>query len=463
MESSIVKFAERLRRSGIQASPAEVLDAVRALTVIPMEDRTTFKDTLRTTLVKNRRDIVSFDMLFDLFFCNNQLSTDNKDDKVNEDADGLEDIINELLQIHQPDLSLMSELIMTGRFGPLTRMILSRSRGMGMERMESPLQLNFFMRNFRNELDVEQARSESNRFLDDMLAAGLEPEMVEAMREVVERNFARLDDQIKGVVKRELEQNRYQFIQKMVDEDISTSSLAGLTEEDLRAMRPAVERLARRLKDRLSLRLRKAERGRIDLKGTLRRNIGLGGPLPYLEFRRKKPDRPQIVALCDVSNSVRNFSRFMLLFLYTLKEVVSRVRSFIFVGDLVEVTKLFKEKEINDAVSAAAMGRGLRYAFRTDYGSAFTQFYEEFLSSVTSKTTVFILGDGRNNYYDPHTEAIESISKQARKLIWLNPEPRLNWRLGDSAAEVYRPYCTTMAECGNLSQLSRLIEENLMP
>jgi uncharacterized protein with von Willebrand factor type A (vWA) domain len=226
-------------------------------------------------------------------------------------------------------------------------------------------------------------------------------------------------------------------------------------------MRPVVERLARRLKDRLSLRLKRAKTGRLDLKNTLRRNIGFGGPLPLLRFRNKHPLRPEVVALCDVSNSVRNFSRFMLLFLYTLKEVVARVRSFIFVGDLTEVTDLFARRELNEAVSLAASGHGLTYFFRTDYGNCLTQFAGEHLTGVNSRTTVFVLGDARNNYFHPGTEALKAIADKAARLIWLNPEPYLNWRIGDSVMETYRPYCTMVAECGNLDQLSSVIETSL--
>jgi hypothetical protein len=226
-------------------------------------------------------------------------------------------------------------------------------------------------------------------------------------------------------------------------------------------MRPAVDRLAKKLKDRLSLRLRHADLGRFDVKTTLRKNIGYGGPLPDLRFRKKKPARPQVVVLCDVSRSVSNFSRFMLLFLYTLKEVISRVRSFIFVGDLTEVTSLFQQYDVSEAVSFAAAGRGLRYPVGTDYGASLAQFVDEHLMAVNSKTTVIILGDARTNRLPPRIEALEAIAERARKVIWLNPESTSTWTLGDSVMHLYQPLCTSVAECGNLAQLSRVIEDHL--
>ena len=388
---------------------------------------------------------------------------DGPGEEAPEDENFPSEMLRERIETLQPDLSLTTELIMTGQFGALAKLLLSRSRDVGLERMESPLQANFFLRRFRLELDLDQVMAQANQFLSGSGGQGLSSGQAQAMEEYVAENVSRVEEEVRRLVRQELDQNRYLYLRRLQEEDQTEKRLAGLTDDEILAMRPAVERLARRIKERLSLRLKHAEHGRLDLKLTIRDNVGYGGVLPYLRFRKKKPARPQVMALCDVSNSVRNFSRFMLLFLYTLREVIARVRSFIFVGDLAEVTALFAKHELNDAVSQAASGRGLVYPFRTDYGSSLSQFRDEHLSSVTSKTTVFILGDARNNFYDPRTEALEAIAEKARRLIWLNPEPRLNWRLGDSAMEAYQPYCTTVVECGNLRQLSEIIEENLLP
>ncbi|MBU2547785.1 MAG: VWA domain-containing protein [Proteobacteria bacterium] len=462
MEKSLLDFAGRLRSGGVRVSPAEVFDACRSLDFIDLQDRWVFKDALRSTLVKRTRDIPLFDDLFELHFTGGQPSEDVSD----ETGDGPEDRaarLAELIERFQPDLTPATEMLMTGQFGPLNRMLLDRSEDMGLERMESPLQLNFFLRGFRREMDLDRMQRESSLFADQLEERGLDPDEVQAIREHTAGNFDRLEKDIRRILQRELEKNRYLFVRRIMEEDVAERSLGRLSEEDILSMRPAVEQLARRLKERLSLRIKRADTGRLDLKTTLRKNVGYGGPLPDLHFRKKSPKRPQVVALCDVSRSVSNFSRFMLLFLYTLKEVVSRVRSFIFVGDMVEVTELFQRHDLDDAVSMAASGKGLTYAFRTDYGSSLSQFVDESLTAVNSKTTVFILGDARNNYYEAKEEALRTISERAKKLIWLNPEPRPNWRLGDSVMDIYLPYCTTAAECGNLKQLSYVVEENLLP
>ena len=459
MDQALLDFAGRLRRSGITVSPAEVLDAGRALSEVGPEDRETVRAALRACLVKRYSDLPVFEALFDLFF-----TRGSRPEPETEDGDeGAADRWADLIDAFRPDLSAAGEMLVTGRFGALTRLMLNTGQGLGLDRMESPLQQGFFRRRLRSEMDLDRVRGELDRFLEEMQERGLDAEEAEGLRDFALRNLARMDEEVDAVIRREMEQNRYMYIRKLQEEDLLHRNLSGLTEKDVAEMRPHVARLARRLKDRMSLRLRRAERGRFDLKATFRSNIGYGGPLPELRFRRKHPGRPQVVALCDVSNSVRNFSRFMLLFLYTLGEVVSRARSFIFVGDVAEVTDLFQRRPLDEAVSMAAGGHGLTYLFRTDYGSCLEQFATLHLASINSKTTVIVLGDARNNYYDPKAEYLADIAAKAKKLIWLNPEPRLNWRLGDSAMENYAPYCTVLEECYNIAQLSNVIEECLIP
>ena len=463
MEKALVDFTGRLRRVGISVSPAEVLDAGHALTELGLANRTAFKDGLRSVLIKRGRDIPAFDSLFDLCFSRGSLPVPGEDQEDAEEQAGLARHIQELVETWQPELSLPGELIMTGQFAALARLIQNGSQGLGLDRMESPLQVNYYLRRFRQQLDLDGVRMETGRFIDDLEARGLPGDRALAMREYLDGNLERLDRELRRLLREELARNRYLYLHRLENEDLAERRLIGLSEADLATMRPAVERLARRVKDRLSQRYQHAEAGRFDLKATLRANVGLGGPLAWLRFHDKKPHRPQVVALCDVSNSVRNFSRFMLLFLYTLKEVVARVRSFIFVGDLVEVTEIFRRRELNEAVSMAAAGQGLQYAFRTDYGASLLQFQQDHLAAINSRTTVFILGDARNNFFDPHAAALEAIADKARRLIWLNPEPQLNWKLGDSVMETYRSYCTKVVECGNLKQLSAVIEYHLLP
>jgi uncharacterized protein with von Willebrand factor type A (vWA) domain len=464
MEQSILDFAGRLRKTGIKVSPVEVIDALGILSMMSLHDRSLFRDALRSTLIKRARDIPVFDTLFDLYFSSGPMVGTMPDDPGDREWENLPARMAEARDVRQADLSPVTEMIMNSRFGPLTRLLMAQSQDLGLQRREIvPIRGNFFVSRLRGLMGLDRVRAETEDLATEMEDHLHDPDTARAMRDFMDRNLDRLENELEDLIEREVAKNRFIGLRRLEDEDLANRNLLQLTEADFLAMRPAVDRLARRLKDRLSLRLKRAQRGRLDIKMTLRKNVGYGGPLPDLHFKNKKPGRPQVVALCDVSRSVRDFSRFMLLFLYTLKEVIARIRSFIFVGDLSEVTGTFQQHDLNEAVSMAAAGYGLIYRFGTDYGWSLTQFAEEHLTSVNSRTTVIILGDARNNHLPPRLEALEAISGRAKKLIWLNPEPRPFWGTGDSVMDIYAPLCTTVAECGTLNQLSTVIEENIIP
>jgi len=175
-------------------------------------------------------------------------------------------------------------------------------------------------------------------------------------------------------------------------------------------------------------------------------------------FDRKRKDKPQVIVLCDVSDSVRNVSRFMLQFVYALQDLYSKVRSFIFVADVGEVTKLFTDHDANTALDTALTGNVINVYAHSDFGRAFRSFHREFLSAVNNRTTVIVLGDARNNYNLPHEWALKDVQLRAKQVIWLNPENRMTWGFGDSEMDRYAPYCTVVEECRNLNQLYRVID-----
>jgi len=462
MRASLIGFADHLRENRIKVSQAELTDASHALARVSLDDRSIFKDTLRATLIKRVRDIPLFDDLFDLHFSADRIPGSQA---TRHEEQALKDIrltVEEIRSRSGVTLSPTTEMLLTGRYGALVRLVTDRIQSLGIDRMATaPLRGRFFLNRLRRELNLDGMRTEIGAVLAGAQGSGAGLGEVQAINEYVDRGLARLEDVLASLVQRDIQKSRFQALRRIEDHDITERDLFQLSESELRAMRPAVDRLAKKLKDRLSMRLRHADLGRFDVKTTFRKNIGYGGPLPDLRFRKKKPARPQVVALCDVSRSVRNFSRFMLLFLYTLKAVVSRVRSFIFVGDLTEVTSLFQQYDMNEAISLAAAGCGLRYPVGTDYGASLAQFAEEHLMAVNSKTTVIILGDARTNRLPPRVDALEAIAERARKVIWLNPESTATWTLGDSVMHLYQPLCTGVAECGNLAQLSRVIEDLL--
>ena len=263
---------------------------------------------------------------------------------------------------------------------------------------------------------------------------------------------------LREIVQQEQKKRGLEPPERMARGAFADKSFAFYTEDDIRRMNEAVMRLAQRLKNRLSVRRKKAGRGRFNLKHTLRQNLRYGGVPFEIELERRKKTKPQVILLCDISDSVLNASRFMLQFVYSVQDLYAKVRSFVFVSDIGEVTKLFEEQEIHRAVESALRGEIIDVFSHSNFGRAFELFYRDYFSAVNSKTTVLIIGDGRNNYNRPNEWVLREIQQKAKQLIWLNPESRMTWGVGDSEMPRYLPYCDVAEECRNLNQLYKLID-----
>jgi uncharacterized protein with von Willebrand factor type A (vWA) domain len=165
-----------------------------------------------------------------------------------------------------------------------------------------------------------------------------------------------------------------------------------------------------------------------------------------------------MVVLCDISRSVEAVSRFMLLFLYSLNEEIAKIRSFVFCSNMAEVSHLFEDYGVGEALVRLQQGTGLGVSLgRTDYGQAFRDLKETGLERIGRRTTVLILGDARNNYGAPETGILSLMHQRARRVIWLNPESPAFWGIGDSEMKRYLPFCTLARECSSVNHLERAI------
>ena len=194
------------------------------------------------------------------------------------------------------------------------------------------------------------------------------------------------------------------------------------------------------------------------MRRTLRKSMPHEG-IPYeLIWKTKKIDRPKIVALCDVSGSVANVSQFLMLFLYSLNEVVERLDAFAFSNHLIAVGDILDGEAADVAIAAVIKKIGLR---STDYGQSLEDFAALHLAKLDRQTTVIILGDGRTNYVDPRIDILRAINERSRAVIWLNPEPETFWSRGDSEMDRYRRFCHVVKTCNTLSELERVIDDAL--
>ncbi|HVN64897.1 MAG TPA: VWA domain-containing protein, partial [Candidatus Binataceae bacterium] len=276
--------------------------------------------------------------------------------------------------------------------------------------------------------------------------------------EYLARRLKALDDIIKRYVRMEREKRGVGHKEKRQLSEIGEKSFYYLSEDELKKMNEAVTRLAQRLKNAIAVRRKRDRRGRFDIKRTLRHNLDCGGVPFKLRFEKRKREKPQVVILCDVSDSVRNASRFMLQFVHSLQDLYSRVRSFIFVAEVGEVTSHFRNHDARDAFDAALGGGVINVYEHSNFGRAFRGFVDDHLGAVNKRTTVIVLGDARNNYNLPHEWCLRDIRARAKQVIWLNPESRNTWGFGDSEMDRYAPHCDLVEECRNLNQLYRLVD-----
>ncbi|GAA2834465.1 VWA domain-containing protein [Kitasatospora paracochleata] len=234
--------------------------------------------------------------------------------------------------------------------------------------------------------------------------------------------------------------------------------------EQLAELRRTVQPLARKLATRLAARRRKAARGQIDLRRTLRRSLSTGGVPMRPAYRRRRPGRPEIVLLCDISGSVAGFSDFTMLLVQAMRDQFSRVRVFAFVNRTAEVTRLVTGGAVEPAELARRVLTEARVAGfhgSSDYGAALGQFADEHLDAVGPRTSVLVLGDARTNGFDPNPAALARIADRARQVLWLNPEPPSQWGSGDSAAPVYAQV-VRMLPCRNARRLAEVVA-HLLP
>jgi uncharacterized protein len=464
MEDRIVEFANVLRRNGVRVSLSENMDAFRALGLVGIRDPHLFRNALRTTLVKRASDVKPFEELFDFFFLGIGEAIDALDRRIMEEL-GLTpeqfqqmlEQIQRLLKKMEGELSQLTRALLTGNRGELERLLREAASQETEAGSLDSFRLTPYTR-MAGRLQLDRVRSEVEGFkaILQMLAEGGE-DLQNVMRYLDER-MRDLNRLLREIIQQEQRKRGVEPSDYSQRSSFADKSFSFYTEDDIRRMNEAVARLAQRLKNRLSVRRKKAARGRFNVKATLRTNMQYGGVPFHVELDRRKKTKPQVMMLCDISDSVLNASRFMLQFVYSVQDLYAKVRSFVFVSDIGEVTKLFEEHEIHRAVETALKGEVVDVFSHSNFGRAFELFYKNYFAAVNSKTTVLIIGDGRNNYNRPNEWVLREIQQKAKQLIWLNPESRMTWGVGDSEMPRYVPHCDVAEECRNINQLYKVVD-----
>ena len=479
----LVDFVGALRRAGVDVGPGESVDAATVMAELDLLAREQLREGLAAALLRRSGQRAVFDALFELWFplgpgaALGEVALPYGDDG-EVDLEALRDLLAELLgRSDGPSDAALAELARavldglgtipgrgtgSGGTGTGTGGSGSGGTGIGAGGTRPPGWSAY------QALNAVRPETLLARVLADLRAArgGADSPFAEevARREVRARIAAfrrRVGDEARrrGAEVRGREAAARTGVPKQGDRvDFLTAGA-----DQLADLRRRVAPLARHLATRLAARRRRARRGAIDMRRTLRRSMSTGGVPMHPEYRRPRPGRPELVLLCDVSGSVAGFSHFTMMLVQALREQFSRIRIFCFVDGCVEVTDLFAPGADVAGVMTAVHARDGLVAFdgHSDYGSALGLFGERWPEAVGPRTSLLVLGDARSNHRDPNLRVLADLAGRARHVHWLNPEPQAQWGSGDSEARRYGGV-VPMHECRTAAQLAGVVS-GLLP
>ena len=450
MRDNLHRFFRAARGAGVHVSPAESIDAMRAVAKVGFEERSILRDTLLLTLAKSEDEKKSLGACFDLFF--SQPEPSQPDDAKNDNRAANENQApqNQSTQSagggQSQDLGPLAQMLLSQDTSELAAALANAASAAGLSDIRYFTQRGLFSSRILERMGIQRLNDD----LDDLTAAN--PTLAERLTVATDA----LRETVRQQVSQALLLYGREEAENLRNEILRNAPLSRIEPRQIEQMRALIRQMARRLRERFSKPRKRQRRGHLDVRRTLRKNAAWGS-VPFLTaWKRKHRDKPKIVAICDVSGSVARVSDFFLLLIHSLHEVVSDVRSFAFSGHLVEVSDILESKSAEEAMRdiMSTVGFG-----SSDYGSSFADFERQWMESVTPQTTVIVLGDARSNNLDPGADILRRISERSKRLVWLNPEGRMTWGWGDSEMPRYATFCNVVRQCATAQQLERAVSD----
>jgi len=472
-------FVTELRRAGLPVSLTEHLDAAEAVHHIPLEDREALKYALAATLVKSSSHWRAFETAFEVFFAVRTGGQgiagelDGDGNEIDQDAEGAAGAgegsgrgrgrgsgggeamtPEELAEMLFKSLLSADDALMNA----VARNAVERYAGMEPGR---PVGGTYYLYRTLRNLDLDgvlaklmgQAQDGAPGGLTDLeerLAGDEYKARIEKFRRAVETEIRRRLVEDRGA------EALARSVRKPLPEDIDVMHA---TRDELAVLHRVLQPLSRKLAVRLARKRRHGRKGPLDFRATMRRSLSTGGVPIEPRFRHPRPSKPEIFVIADISGSVASFARFTLHLVYAISSQFSKVRSFVFVDGIDEVTRFF-EGVVDPAEAVARINLEADVIWvdgHSDYGHALTEFHRRWGDQVTSRSSVLLLGDARNNYHASQSWVVEDLQRKARHVFWLNPEPRDYWGSGDSIVGEYAAHCDEVVECRTLRQLEHFV------
>ena len=477
MEQTLGAFIKALRMAEIRVSTAETLDAFNAVELVGYRDRQLMKNTLSMVLSKTSDEKEAFETCFESFFTFDRFrqgkrefddqhqQSDDVDDSERRSNDGNRgegsgkggsggqpgegDDEEQLGSGEMSEVqSELGKLLMANDSIALAMGMSDAAKEVELSKIAVFTQKGLYTRRIMEAMGLRELQGEIG------LLGKSEQTPDRRLGQELKRRREYLREQVRDYVEQQFMLHADAEGRQLREELLRKVKLSNVDHRNFHHVKEVVFRMAKKLIALYSKRKKVYKRGALHVPRTLRHNMQYDGAIFDLHWKSIKVDRPKVFAICDVSGSVANYARFMLMFLYSLDEVMPNVRSFAFSSDLGEVTDLFKRNDIEDAISKALRDYS---GGATDYGQAFLDFKKQCLNDVNNKSTVIILGDARNNYGDARADVLKELYDRAKRVIWLNPEPKNTWNVGDSEMKKYGAYSHQVEECNCLMHLERVV------
>lgn len=449
----LLDFVGILRQNDFSISIAETQDALTAAKIVGIDRPERLQAALKATLAKTPEESATFNNLFSLYFNWGAAARAADNDTSSDNGHSQEDLGGQPFA-NRFDLQGLARQIARGDRAGMEIALRRAGEEIGIQNLENFWQEGFFTYRILQQLDESGAREAVRE-----AAARAREENDDEAAEFLEQRIAAFEDQVRAFVRRELQQRDLLVMQNFRRRMLSERSFYRASADELAAIRREVERMARKLKQRIALRRRRSRRGDLHLQATIRANLQTGLVPFHLKRRRRKKNKPELVIWFDLSESVRAVSEFMLMFVYSLQDLFQKVRSFGFVADTVELTDLLREQGFDRSLNDVMSARIINIFRHSDYGEALRQFWTQYGDAIRPQTVLIVLGDARSNYQDHEPELMRKIAHRGKYSLWLNPEPRNSWGLGDSVMADYEKHFHGTATVANLRQLEDVVEK----
>jgi uncharacterized protein with von Willebrand factor type A (vWA) domain len=470
-------FIAELRKAGLPVSLTENLDAMEAVKEIPIEDRQAFKYALAATLVKSNSHWRAFETIFEVYFSlrgpEHQIPGEMTDaeaelwreeQEMQQQGEGAAGSGGGMDSLTPEEIAqMLMQALMNGdqaMMRALARQSVQRFAGMEPGR---PVGGTYYLYRTLRNLDLDNMLDKLMEANREQAAQDLTKLEERLEKDEFESRIEQFKQEVEAEIRRRLVADRgaeamAKTLRKPLPEDVE---FMHANKEEMQSLKKALQPLTRKLAAKLARKRRHGRRGPLDFRATVRSSLSYGGVPADPKFKYPRPSKPELMVVADISGSVAAFARFTLMLVYAIQGQFSKVRSFVFIDGIDEVTDYFKSNvDISDAIHRVNTEADVVWVDgHSDYGHAFEVFWERYGKDINPKTTILLLGDARNNYHASAAWVIKEMQKRGRHVYWLNPEPRSYWNTGDSIVGEYGSFTDGVYECRNLRQLEAFVEK----